>query len=126
MTQSPAEGKCANPAGGLCGMPLALRLSEGLGADARSMRVTLRRPWTRQMVEARIALVCACLALALQLFALTLTVVRVSGTEAQYRFVVGLLLEGAHLLSPSWACQTTAGRYQQQLERCSLEERPLK
>ena len=30
MTQSPTEGKCANPAGGLCGMPLALRLSEGL------------------------------------------------------------------------------------------------
>ena len=30
MTQSPTEGKCANPAGGLCGMPLALSLNEGL------------------------------------------------------------------------------------------------
>jgi hypothetical protein len=32
MTQSPGHGKCAvHPWPGLCGMPLALRLSEGLG-----------------------------------------------------------------------------------------------
>ena len=31
MTTGPTEGKCANPAGGPGGMPLALRLSEGLG-----------------------------------------------------------------------------------------------
>lgn len=31
MTPGPTEGKCANPAGGPGGMPLALPLSEGLG-----------------------------------------------------------------------------------------------
>ena len=44
MTQSPTEGKCANPAGGLCGMPLALRLSEGLGVTAQTHEARLRKP----------------------------------------------------------------------------------
>ena len=30
MTTGPADGKCANPAGGPGGMPLALRLNEGI------------------------------------------------------------------------------------------------
>ena len=32
MTTGPTDGKCANPAGGPGGMPLALRLNEGLGS----------------------------------------------------------------------------------------------
>ena len=32
MTTGPPDGKCANPAGGPGGMPLALRLNEGLGS----------------------------------------------------------------------------------------------
>jgi hypothetical protein len=31
MTTGPTEGKCANPAGGPVGMPLALASNEGLG-----------------------------------------------------------------------------------------------
>ena len=31
MTPGPTDGKCANPAGGPGGMPLALKLNEGLG-----------------------------------------------------------------------------------------------
>ncbi len=43
MTQSPPDGKCANPAGGLCGMPLALRLSEGLGLVRRNVMIGFAR-----------------------------------------------------------------------------------
>ena len=46
MTQSPTEGKCANPAGGLCGMPLALRLSEGLGPNAQNVERDPSLEWT--------------------------------------------------------------------------------
>jgi hypothetical protein len=37
MTQSPGHGKCAvHPWPGLCGVPLALRLNEGLGITRRA------------------------------------------------------------------------------------------
>ena len=35
MTTGPPDGKCANPAGGPGGMPLALRLNEGLGSTVQ-------------------------------------------------------------------------------------------
>ena len=35
MTTGPNDGKCANPAGGPGGMPLALRSNEGLDLAAR-------------------------------------------------------------------------------------------
>ena len=35
MTTGPPDGKCANPAGGPGGMPLALRLNEGLGSTGQ-------------------------------------------------------------------------------------------
>ena len=38
MTPGPTDGKCANPAGGPGGMPLALRLNEGLGITALCVR----------------------------------------------------------------------------------------
>jgi hypothetical protein len=38
MTLGPTAGKCANPAGGPGGMPLALRLSEGLGLTVFASR----------------------------------------------------------------------------------------
>ena len=38
MTTGPTEGKCANPAGGPGGMPLALKFNEGLGVSARMVR----------------------------------------------------------------------------------------
>ena len=42
MTPGPLDGKCANPAGGPGGMPLALPLSEGLGLTWRLMILLLR------------------------------------------------------------------------------------
>ena len=36
MTPGPTDGKCANPAGGPGGMPLALKLNEGLGPNAET------------------------------------------------------------------------------------------
>jgi hypothetical protein len=42
MTTGPTEGKCANPAGGPGGMPLALRLSEGLGITRAATCAVLR------------------------------------------------------------------------------------
>ena len=35
MTTGPTDGECGNPAGGPGGMPLALRLNEGLGFFTR-------------------------------------------------------------------------------------------
>ena len=87
---------------------------------------TLKRQWTRQMIELRIALVCACLALVLQIFAAMLTIVRVSGSESQYRYVVGLLLEVEYWLSPTWACQIEAGKYLQKPEQCLPAEQHKK
>ena len=39
MTLGPTDGKCGNPAGGPSGMPLALRLSEGLGPLVERLRL---------------------------------------------------------------------------------------
>ena len=42
MTPGPPDGKCANPVGGPGGMPLALRLNEGLGVAASRPRICSR------------------------------------------------------------------------------------
>ena len=51
MTTGPTEGKCANPAGGPDGMPLALKFNEGLGVSARMVRVE----FCKSCVHARLA-----------------------------------------------------------------------
>ena len=46
MTPGPTEGKCANPAGGPGGMPLALKLNEGLGHNAQNLTGDAAWLWT--------------------------------------------------------------------------------
>ena len=106
--------------------PLGLRLSELLGVDGKRLDMSVvisRRRWTQQMVEARIALVCACLALTLQLFAASLTLLRV--LLPNERIVVrAQICEAAYGLLPEWVCSTESGRRTLRPEQCPPPARP--
>jgi len=49
MTPGPTDGKCGNPAGGPGGMPLALRLNEGLGRTVCCERI--RQPTRKGVTD---------------------------------------------------------------------------
>ncbi len=109
------------------GMPQSVRLSDLLGLAAWRMKLrkpTLKKRWTRQMVEARIALVCACLALALQCFALALTLLRVFGNAESQLSARAHVLEAAYLLLPEWVCSTPIEPPTIRPEQCRQAARP--
>ena len=54
MTTGPTEGKCANPAGGPDGMPLALKLNEGLAGCSRSVEEMKARVYELNRMSAAI------------------------------------------------------------------------
>ena len=102
---------------GLAGMPAALRLNEGLGVNAQPL-ARPRRRWTGQMIEARAALVFACLALSVQAFGLALVSVDVFGDEEARAWVRVQQREVLYWLAPEWACRNWIAPPESQPELC--------
>lgn len=78
------------------------------------------------MVEARIALVCACLALLLQCFALALTLLRVFGDQESQLWARARVLEAAYWFLPESVCSMPIEPPTLRPEQCQQEGQPLR